>query len=75
MHYIISAAMRILLATLMFLGTCLLVFLGLLSLIRELFADQLIHAPALTDEGSRRRDSLAPQVATVNLNRALRPPS
>ena len=40
MHDIISATMRIMLATLMLLGVCLFVLLGLLSFIRELFADE-----------------------------------
>ena len=40
MHYIISATMRITLATLMLLGVCLFVLLGLLSIICELFADK-----------------------------------
>jgi hypothetical protein len=63
MHYIISATMRITLAALMLLGVCLFVLLGLLSLIRELFADEHPQAPALADEDSRPRDSLAPQVS------------
>jgi hypothetical protein len=61
MHDIISATMRIMLATLMLLGVCLFVLLGLLSFIRELFADEPRHAPALADDDSRPRDSLAPQ--------------
>ncbi len=63
MHYIISATMRIMPATLMLLGVCLFVLLGLLSLIRELFADEHRHAPALADDDSQSRDSLAPQVS------------
>ena len=63
MHYIISATMRITLATLMLLGVCLFVLLGLLSLIRELFADERPQAPTLADDDSRPRHSLAPQVS------------
>jgi hypothetical protein len=63
MHYIISAIMRITLATLMLLGVCLFVLLGLLSLIRELFADEQSQAPVLTDDDSRPRDALAPRVS------------
>jgi hypothetical protein len=63
MHYIISATMRITLGTLMLLGVCLFVLLGLLSLIRELFADEHPQAPAFADDDSRARDSLAPQVS------------
>ena len=63
MHYIISAIMRITLATLMLLGVCLFVLLGLLSFTRELFADEHRHAPALGDDDSRPRDSFAPQVS------------
>jgi hypothetical protein len=63
MHYIISATMRITLATLMLLGVCLFVLLGLLSLIRELFADERPQAPAFADDDSRPRDSLAPQTS------------
>jgi hypothetical protein len=53
MHYIISATMRITLAALMLLGVCLFVLLGLLSLIRELFADEHHQAPAFADDDSR----------------------
>jgi hypothetical protein len=65
MHYIIiSATMRIMLATLMLLGVCLFALLGLLSLIRELFGDEHPQAPpALEDDDSRPRDSLATQVS------------
>jgi len=63
MHYILSASMRIMLATLMLLGVCLFVLLGLLTFIRELFVDEHRHAPALTDDDSRPRDSFAPQVS------------
>jgi hypothetical protein len=63
MHYIVSATMRITLGTLMLLGVCLLLLLGLLSLIRELFADEHPQAPVLADDDSRLRDSLAPQVS------------
>jgi len=63
MHYILSATMRIMLATLMLLGVCLFVLLGLLTFIRELFVDEHRHAPALTDDDSRPRDSFAPQVS------------
>jgi len=63
MLYIISATMRITLATLMLLGVCLFALLGLLSFIRELFADAHAQASALSDEDLRPRDSLAPQVS------------
>jgi hypothetical protein len=63
LHYIISTTMRIALVTLMLLGVCLFVLLGLLSFTRELFADAHRHAPALADDGSRPRDSFAPQVS------------
>jgi hypothetical protein len=63
MHYIISATMRVTLGTLMSLGDCLFVLLGLLSLIRELFADEHPQAPAFADEDLRTRDSIAPQVS------------
>ena len=63
MHDIISATMRIMLATLMLLGVCLFVLLGLLSLIRELFADKQSQAPVLTDDDSQPRDALAPHVS------------
>jgi hypothetical protein len=63
MHYIISATMRIMLATLMLLGVCLFVLLGLLSLIRDLFADEYPQAPAFADDDSRPPDSLATQVS------------
>ena len=63
MHYAISATVRIMLATLMLLGVSLFVLLGLLSFIRELFTDEHHHAPALVDDDSRPRDSLAPQVS------------
>jgi hypothetical protein len=62
MHYI-SATMRITVGILMLLGVCLFVLLGLLSLIRELFADEHPQAPAFADDDSRARDSLAPQVS------------
>jgi len=58
MHYIISATMRMTPGTLMLLGV-----LGLLRLIRELFADEHPQAPALADRDSPPRDSLAPQVS------------
>ena len=63
MLYIISTTMRITLATLMLLGVCLFVLLGLLSFIRELVADGYPRAPALADDDSRPKDSLAPQVS------------
>ena len=63
MNYIISATMRITLATLMLLGVCLFVLLGLLSLIRDLFADEHPQAPAFADDDSRPRDFLATQVS------------
>jgi hypothetical protein len=63
MLYIISATMRITLATLMLLGVCFFVLLGLLGLIRELVADEHPRAAALADGDSRPRDSLAPQVS------------
>ncbi|HXI40251.1 MAG TPA: hypothetical protein VNH83_09735 [Bryobacteraceae bacterium] len=63
MHYIISATMRIMLATLMLLGVCVFVLLGLLSLVRDLFADERPQAPAFADDDSRPRDSLATQVS------------
>jgi hypothetical protein len=53
MHYIISATMRITLGTLMLLGVCLFLLLGLLSLIRELFTDENHQAPTLADDDSR----------------------
>jgi hypothetical protein len=62
MQYIISVAMRITLGTLILLGLCLFVLLGLLSLIREVFADENHQAPVLADDDSRPRDSLAPEV-------------
>jgi hypothetical protein len=40
MHFIISATMRITLATLMLLGVCLFLLLGLLSITCELFGDE-----------------------------------
>lgn len=49
MHYLISATMRITLGKLLLLGACLFVLLGLLRLIRELFADEHPQAPALGD--------------------------
>jgi hypothetical protein len=52
MHYIISATMRIAMGTLMLLGVCLFVLLGLLSLIRELFADENHREPTLADDDS-----------------------
>ena len=63
MHFIISATMRITLAALMLLGVCLFVLLGLLSLIRELFAGDQSQAPVFTDDDSQPRDSLATQVS------------
>jgi len=63
MHYIISATMRIMLATLMLLGVCLFVLLGLLSLIRDLFADEHPQAPTFADDDSRPRDSPATQAS------------
>ena len=63
MHFIISATMRIMLATLMLLGVCLFVLLGLLSLIRELFAGEQSQAPVLMDDDSQPRDALAPHVS------------
>jgi hypothetical protein len=66
MHYIISATMRIALGTLMLLGVCLFVLLGLLSLIRELFADENHREPTLADDDSRPRDSRAPQVGPAS---------
>jgi hypothetical protein len=62
MHDSISATMRIMLGILMLLGVCLFVLLGLLRLIRELFADEHPQAPALADEDTRPKDSLAAQV-------------
>ena len=58
---IFSATMRITLGTVMVLGVFLLVLLGLLSLMRELFAEEHAQAPAFADDDSR--DSLAPQVS------------
>jgi hypothetical protein len=63
MHYTISATVRITLGLLMLLGVCFFVLLGLLSLIRELIADEHPQGPVLADDDSRPRDSLAPQVS------------
>ena len=45
MHYIIFAAMRIMLAALILLGVGFFVLMGLMSIIRELFADDHHHQP------------------------------
>jgi hypothetical protein len=63
MHYIISVAMRITLATLILLGVCLFLMLELSSLIRELFADEHHQAPARADDDSRPRGSLVLEVS------------
>jgi hypothetical protein len=63
MHHIVSATMRITLATLMLLGVCLFVLLGLLRFICELFADEQARASALTEDDSQPRDALAAQVS------------
>jgi hypothetical protein len=56
MHYIILAAMRIMLAALILLGVGLFVLMGLMSIIRELFADDHHHQPPQLSENDMRRD-------------------
>jgi hypothetical protein len=62
MHFTISAIMRIALATLMLLGVCLFVLLGLLSIVRELLADEHHPAHCVADDDSRLAESPVPQL-------------
>ena len=64
MHYIISAAMRIMLAALILLGVGLFVLMGLMSIIRELFADDHHRQPPeLSENDMRQPDSVTLQVS------------
>jgi hypothetical protein len=54
MHYIILAAMRIMLAALILLGVGFFVLMGLMSIIRELFADDHHHQPPQLSENDMR---------------------
>ena len=63
MHYIIFAAMRIMLAALILLGVGFFVLMGLMSIIRELFADDHHHQPPqLSENDMRPPDSVTLQV-------------
>ena len=65
MHDIISAAMRIMLAALILLGVGFFVLMGLMSIIRELFADDDHHhqQPQLSESDMRLPDSVTLQVS------------
>jgi hypothetical protein len=54
MHYIIFAAMRIMLVALILLGVGFFVLMGLMSIIRELFADDHHHQPPQLSENDMR---------------------
>jgi hypothetical protein len=54
MHYIIVAAMRIMLGALILLGVGFFVLMGLMSIIRELFADDHHHQQPQLSENDMR---------------------
>ena len=61
MNYTISAVMRTTLIAMMLLGLCYFVLLGLLSIARELIANDQHQPPALSDSDSLSSDSTVPQ--------------
>jgi hypothetical protein len=63
MHYIILATMRIMLAALILLGVGFFVLMGLMSIIRELFADDHHQPPQLSENDMRLPDSVTLQVS------------
>ncbi len=58
MNYPISAVMRITVIAMMLIGLCFFVLLGLLSIARELMANDHHQPPALSDSDSRTSDSM-----------------
>jgi hypothetical protein len=65
MHYIILAAMRIMVAALILLGVGFLVLMGLMSILRELFADAHHHQPPqLSENDMRLPDSVSLQASS-----------
>jgi hypothetical protein len=64
MHYIILVVMRVMLAALILLGVGFLVLMGLMSIIRELFADDHHHQqPQLSENDMRLPDSVTLQIS------------
>ena len=68
MNYTISALMRITVIAIMLFGLFFLALLGLLSIARELIANEQHQPPALSDDDSRTPDSMVPQ-ARLELER------
>ena len=68
MNYTISVVMRTTVIAMMLLGLCFFVLLGLLSIARELIANDHHQPPALSDGDLRTSDSMVPQ-ARLQLER------
>ncbi len=60
MNYTIAVVMRITVIAMMLLGLCFFVLLSLLSIARELIANDQQQPPALSDSDSRTSDSMVP---------------
>jgi hypothetical protein len=68
MNYTIAVVMRITLVSVILLGLCFFLLLGLLSIARELIANDHHPSPALSDGDARTSESMAPR-ASMQLER------